>query len=48
MEAALTSLVGGTLGLLTGFSILSGIEIVCFLIIVLISLREKLSFCYRE
>ena len=31
MEGAL-SLVGGTMGLLTGFSILSGVEIVYFMI----------------
>ena len=31
------SLIGGTMGLLTGFSIISGVEIICFLAKLLIS-----------
>ena len=38
MEAAL-GLVGGTMGLLTGFSILSGVEIIYYLLKLVISLR---------
>ena len=47
MEAAL-SLVGGTMGLLTGFSILSGIEIIFFVIKFLMSLRFRLRIYNRE
>ena len=38
MEAAL-GLVGGTMGLLTGFSILSGVEIIYYLLKFFMSLR---------
>ena len=38
MEAAL-GLVGGTMGLLTGFSILSGVEIIYFVVRFFLSLR---------
>ena len=41
MEGAL-SLIGGTMGLLTGFSILSGIEIVYFVIKFFVSLRKRI------
>ena len=47
MEGAL-SLVGGTMGLLTGFSILSGVEIVYFIIRFLLSLRLRLGIFNRE
>ena len=47
MEGAL-SLVGGTMGLLTGFSILSGVEIVYFIIRFLLSLRLRLRIFNRE
>ena len=40
MEAAL-GLIGGTMGLLTGFSILSGVEIIFFVIKFLWKLRRK-------
>ena len=40
MEAAL-GLIGGTMGLLTGFSILSGVEIVYFCIKLLVSLCSR-------
>ena len=40
IEGAL-SLIGGTMGLLTGFSILSGVEIVYFMIKLLLSLRKR-------
>ena len=33
------SLIGGTMGLLTGFSIVSGVEIVAFLVKLIMSLR---------
>ena len=33
------SLIGGTMGLLTGFSIISGVEIVAFLVKLIMSLR---------
>ena len=42
LEGAL-SLIGGTMGLLTGFSILSGVEIVYFLLKFFMSLRTR--FC---
>ena len=42
LEGAL-SLIGGTMGLLTGFSILSGVEIVYFMIKLLISLRTRVN-----
>ena len=42
LEGAL-SLIGGTMGLLTGFSILSGVEIVYFLIKLLISFRKSVQ-----
>ena len=35
------SLIGGTMGLLTGFSIISGVEIVAFLVKIIMSLRVK-------
>ena len=38
MEAAL-GLVGGTMGLLTGFSILSGVEIIYYILKFFMSLR---------
>ena len=41
MEAAL-GLVGGTMGLLTGFSILSGVEIIYYAVRFLLSLRLRL------
>ena len=41
MEGAL-SLIGGTMGLLTGFSILSGIEIIYFVIKFFLSLRKNI------
>ena len=47
MEGAL-SLVGGTMGLLTGFSILSGVEIVYFIIRLFLSLRPRLNIFNRE
>ena len=40
LEAQL-GLIGGTMGLLTGFSILSGVEIVYFLIRLVISLASR-------
>ena len=40
LEAQL-GLIGGTMGLLTGFSILSGVEIVYFLIRLVISLAGR-------
>ena len=42
LEGAL-SLIGGTMGLLTGFSILSGVEIVYFMIKLLISLKTRVN-----
>ena len=42
LEGAL-SLIGGTMGLLTGFSILSAVEIVYFMIKLLISLRTRVN-----
>ena len=36
------SLIGGTMGLLTGFSILSGIEIIYFVIEFFVSLRKRI------
>ena len=43
------SLIGGTMGLLTGFSIISGVEIICFLAKVLFSkLIDKLSQQQQE
>ena len=41
MEAAL-GLIGGTMGLLTGFSILSGVEIFYYAVRFLLSLRLRL------
>ena len=35
------SLIGGTMGLLTGFSIISGVEIVAFLFKIIMSIRVK-------
>ena len=35
------SLIGGTMGLLTGFSIISGVEIVAFVVKLIMSLRVK-------
>ena len=40
LEAAL-GLIGGTMGLLTGFSILSGVEIIFYIVKLLFSLRRK-------
>ena len=42
LEAAL-GLIGGTMGLLTGFSILSGVEIIFYIIKLLFSLRMRNS-----
>ena len=39
IEAQL-SLIGGTMGLLTGFSILSGVEIIYFIVKLLLSLKN--------
>ena len=38
---AQVSLIGGTMGLLTGFSIISGVEIVAFLFRLIMALRVK-------
>ena len=42
LEAQL-GLIGGTMGLLTGFSILSGVEIVYYIIKLFTSIRGKLA-----
>ena len=42
LESAL-GLIGGTMGLLTGFSILSGIEIIYYVIKFFLSLRVKIE-----
>ena len=47
-ESALSN-VGGTMGLLTGFSILSGVEIIYFLVKFFIEcLKEKVTVLQRE
>ena len=38
---AMLSLIGGTMGLLTGFSILSGVEIIYFAMKFFVSLRSR-------
>ena len=42
LEAAL-GLIGGTMGLLTGFSILSGVEIIFYIVKLLFSLKRRNS-----
>ena len=42
------SAIGGTMGLLTGFSILSAVEIVYFMIKLLISLRTRVNYLVQD
>ena len=41
-------LIGGTMGLLTGFSLLSGVEIIYYLVRVFLSLRADLLAAARS
>ena len=42
------SAIGGTMGLLTGFSIISGVEILYFLVKIILRIRNKTTLKIRE
>ena len=42
------SAIGGTMGLLTGFSIISGVEILYFMVKIILRIRNKTTLKIRE